>query len=233
MTINKQEPSPPLHRVDGAIELHSVFPTIQGEGPFAGHAAIFLRLGGCNLQCPLCDTEYTNDVLLSTLETTLFCIAQHAHTQLVVITGGEPFRQNITPLVEALLRASHKVQVETNGTFYPGDDFPWQDVTVVCSPKTGKIHPKMAQRVSAYKYVLSNDSVASDGLPERVLGHHIAGFKYVARPPVDWEGPVYLQPADSKDPIINAANIRAVAGSVMINKNYIMGVQMNKLTDLP
>ena len=28
-----------------------IFPTIQGEGPFAGTPAIFIRLGGCNLAC--------------------------------------------------------------------------------------------------------------------------------------------------------------------------------------
>ena len=36
-------------------------PTIQGEGPYAGHTAIFLRLGRCNLDCRWCDTPYTWD----------------------------------------------------------------------------------------------------------------------------------------------------------------------------
>jgi 7-carboxy-7-deazaguanine synthase len=43
-----------LRVVDGAP-----FYTIQGEGPFAGDAAVFLRLHGCPLRCFFCDTEFS------------------------------------------------------------------------------------------------------------------------------------------------------------------------------
>ena len=42
------------------LAINSIFYTIQGEGPFAGSPAVFVRLAGCNLQCPMCDTEYTS-----------------------------------------------------------------------------------------------------------------------------------------------------------------------------
>jgi len=42
------------------LEVHSIFYTIQGEGPFCGTPAVFVRLAGCNLQCPSCDTDYTS-----------------------------------------------------------------------------------------------------------------------------------------------------------------------------
>jgi len=38
----------------GWLEIVSVWDTIQGEGPFAGSPAVFVRLAGCNLQCPFC-----------------------------------------------------------------------------------------------------------------------------------------------------------------------------------
>lgn len=37
----------------------SIFYTIQGEGPFAGHPAIFVRLANCNLACSFCFPQNT------------------------------------------------------------------------------------------------------------------------------------------------------------------------------
>src|SRR5690554_113441 len=39
--------------------LNEVFQTIQGEGMFTGVAAIFIRLQGCPVGCPWCDTQHT------------------------------------------------------------------------------------------------------------------------------------------------------------------------------
>lgn len=42
----------PKHFADApadALLVRTMFPTLQGEGPFAGRPAIFIRLGGCNL----------------------------------------------------------------------------------------------------------------------------------------------------------------------------------------
>lgn len=33
------------------------FYTIQGEGKFQGHAAYFIRLGGCDVGCHWCDVK--------------------------------------------------------------------------------------------------------------------------------------------------------------------------------
>jgi 7-carboxy-7-deazaguanine synthase len=195
--VNMQEPLRPERDLSGLLKVHSIFPTIQGEGPFAGEAALFIRLYGCNLQCPGCDTDYTSKVQQVMPAELLHVIRTFYDWQpnddlsdypLVVITGGEPFRQNITPLVNVLLAHYYKVQIETNGVLYPGDDFPFdhEDLTIVCSPKTGKIHPRLMAKVHAYKYVLSHGGVYHDGLPERALYHEIGGLNSVARPPVGW-----------------------------------------------
>lgn len=237
MQINTQEPMKIDRQEDGAVYVHSIFRTIQGEGPFAGHAALFIRLTGCNLQCPGCDTEYTKKSNLTDRHTLLDIIRAFYDWQkgLIVITGGEPFRQNITPLVQELLAEGYKVQVESNGVLHPGEDFPWHDpnFTLVISPKTGKIHPKTAQLAYAFKYVLSRDNVAPDGLPTTALNHPLGTYSTVARPPVGWNGPVYVNPMDAQDENENRANMQAVVDTVMANPGYIMGVQMHKLTGLP
>ena len=105
MEINTQKPTS-LEQGDGTLlKVHSIFMTIQGEGPFSGHPAVFIRLAGCNLACPFCDTEYTENAVTMTIPEIRKAV-RNAHTVnkgLVVITGGEPFRQNIVRLCNRLL----------------------------------------------------------------------------------------------------------------------------------
>src|SRR5574343_1826946 len=98
--MNNQQPAP--RDFQDTLEVHSIFSTIQGEGPFCGRPAVFVRLAGCNLQCPGCDTDYTQnrarldyEIILSIIRDQLALTASKAN--LIVVTGGEPFRQNIAP----------------------------------------------------------------------------------------------------------------------------------------
>lgn len=245
MQRNEQSPLRAERGGDGSLAVHSVFQTIQGEGPFAGHAALFIRLYGCNLQCPWCDTDYTSQqerMSLDALVNTVYAYEQKTLSAygdtlypLVVITGGEPFRQNISPGVRELLtRCRVRVQIETNGVLYPVD-FPWGHprLTVVCSPKTARIHPETARRVDAYKYVIEAGRVAADGLPTTALGHDLGKAEHVARPPESWNGPIYIQPMDAKDEETNARNARVCAELVMRHRRYILGFQMHKYMGLP
>lgn len=196
---------------------------------------MFVRLYGCNLQCPWCDTDYTSQQHRLPPIDLLEIVRAHIATGLVVITGGEPFRQNIAPFVRLLLTRSYTVQIETNGVLYPGEDFPWGHprLTVVCSPKTARIHPETARRVDAYKYVIEAGRVAADGLPTTALGHDLGKAEHVARPPESWNGPIYIQPMDAKDEDTNARNARVCAELVMRHRRYILGFQMHKYMGLP
>lgn len=210
-----QQPPEKLARTDGrTLAVNSIFHTIQGEGPFAGKPAVFVRLAGCNLQCPACDTEYTARVELHVEEIVSWVRGAHAHypCNLVVITGGEPFRQNITLLVRALLWANYEVQVETNGTMPPSPGLPTtnRNFTIVCSPKAGRVNANLVPHVGAWKYVADAAALRGslDGLPSNALHHPNRGGLY--RPPRHHPGQVYLQPMDSKDAAENAANVQAV-----------------------
>lgn len=224
---------------DGSeLAVNSIFYTIQGEGPFAGSPAVFVRLAGCNLQCPMCDTEYTNrtrmgwPTIVREVEAALISedgsFIARGPNPLVVITGGEPFRQNIFPLVCALLRKSFKVQIETNGTLYNDLPFDHKNLTIVCSPKAGAINRKLSPHIDAYKYVATVDSLANspDGLPTHALEHPNGGM--LARPPANFTGTVYLQPVDEKNTVLNNRNLTAVVKSCMDN-GYRLCLQVHKI----
>lgn len=227
--LNTQSPVPVSHDND-AIVVHSVFPTIQGEGPYTGWPAIFVRLYGCNLQCPWCDTDYTSKAKGYTVARLLTEIRKHqriandltvGEKPLVVITGGEPFRQDIGLLCTELHFAGFLVQVETNGTIYRS--VPTQTF-IVCSPKTPRINPTMGARANCYKYVLDAAHVdPHDGLPTGVLG----GDNKVARPPHQYTGPVYLSPADMID-----GNIAACVASCL-KFGYRLSLQIHKIANVP
>jgi len=208
---NNQPPEKQVHTSGYYLDVQGVFHTLQGEGPFAGCPAVFIRLAGCNLQCPGCDTDYTSARGIIPLPQILLAVKQahgNAPTKLVVITGGEPFRQQLLPLVQFLLNYKYRVQIETNGTLY--QDLPYGAITVVCSPKTGSINRLLVPHLSALKYVVDADNVADDGYPIRALHH---GTGVLARPPRNFPGKIYMQPFDCGDTADNLRHQKAAIQS--------------------
>lgn len=231
MRINEQPIEKMERSTDGTLDVHSIFYTIQGEGPFCGQPAIFVRLAGCNLQCPGCDTDYTSTrkrhsvaILMSKIYELRDDDFPEAPKPLVVITGGEPFRQNIVYLCRSLLREGFPVQVETNGTLSVPDDLP-SAVSIVCSPKTGKIHDTVMQKAIALKYVVKAGAVCKDGLPTRSLDHTCSPV--VAKPTEDFSGVVYVQPMDERNHQRNRENLEAAKISCMRN-GHTLQIQIHK-----
>lgn len=227
MFDNQQRPIAADHRDNGTLQIHHHFVTIQGEGPLCGERALFIRLFGCNLRCPGCDTDYTstkNEVTSEWMLTTAKA-CNWPQGALIVITGGEPLRQNIVPSVLRLLSAGYRVQVETNGAICP-DGLPWADrrFMVVCSPKTSRISNEVLQKAHAFKYVLRHGEVnEADGLPLRALCH--AATPEVARPRPG--ALVFVQPMDEGDAAANAMNLQAAISSTMTH-GYRLQIQVHK-----
>lgn len=224
MQLNSQPPESSVEGFLGYLDIHSKWNTIQGEGPFAGEPASFIRLAGCNLKCPLCDTDYTSNRKIETIDS-IVRWAESQPYELVVLTGGEPFRQELAQLIAGLYRSGKIIQIETNGTQY--NKIPRGCVTVVCSPKTPMIHPEMERIVKAWKYVIRHDAVDSlDGLPTSALGMK----KPPARPSNNAE--IYVQPCDDKDEEINRLNTQAAVDSVM-KFGYRLCLQVQKIIQMP
>jgi organic radical activating enzyme len=235
LKINLQ-PIEKLVKSDGLfLDVHSVFATIQGEGPFAGRPAVFVRLAGCNLQCPSCDTEYTkgrqeiavDQLLIDITETLEKSGAVYNKRWLVVITGGEPFRQNIAPLCRLLMKNTYDVQIETNGTLPVPITLP-QAVVIVCSPKNSSVQQTVVARANCFKYVISHDSISPiDGLPILALNNK-------AEPQIFRIGKeafprtIYLQPMDAQDDHTNALNLKAAMDSCL-KFGYTLQLQLHKI----
>lgn len=222
----------PQKRVHGdELQVRELFYTIQGEGPFAGMPALFIRLTGCNLKCWFCDTKWDDD---NDSRRNFKFWADKARAdapascRLAVITGGEPLRQDLGPLIQALQRHGFSdVQIETAGTYWQ-DCCTWPGVTVVVSPKTKKVDRRFYEMDAHWKYVIEADKISDeDGLPSEPMQRvkNGIGGGAPARPP---EGaPVYLQPCDEYDATRNEANLKAMADSAM-KFNYRAGLQLHK-----
>jgi 7-carboxy-7-deazaguanine synthase len=147
------------------LPVNEVFLSVQGEGTHTGRLAIFVRLQGCPVGCPWCDTRHTwaidpkgrvslDEILakgaapadtwaalsLADLDGAVVGMtpagAGPENAPLVVFTGGEPAIHDLSPVLYRLLALGYPVQVETSGTHYLGEDFP-RDAWVTCSPKAG------------------------------------------------------------------------------------------------
>ena len=84
-------------------KVNDIFYSLQGEGFWTGTPAVFVRLSGCNLQCPFCDTDHFSGRDLSADEI-VEAVKEFPATH-VIITGGEPAMQLDAALVDAFHRA--------------------------------------------------------------------------------------------------------------------------------
>ena len=136
----------------------SIFATLQGEGPYRGEPAVFVRLAKCNLNCGFCDTFFDdgdwltieeidtriNDVIgkhfegavppWANLELADDGVQVVSRRQMVlVVTGGEPMLQkNLGPFLEYMSQQFAKTQIESNGTIVQAIP---ESTTLVVSPK--------------------------------------------------------------------------------------------------
>ena len=139
------------------LPLMEAFYTIQGEGRFTGHAAYFIRLGGCDVGCVWCDVKESWEAgkwpVLSIEKIVDDAMAYPG--RLVVITGGEPLLYDLGPLTALLKENGFTTNIETSGAHPFSGDFDW----VCFSPKKfKKPHPSIYPVADELKVVVAHKS---------------------------------------------------------------------------
>lgn len=147
----------------------SRFYTLQGEGPYRGFPAFFLRLTKCNLACSFCDTYFDKGDELTfseifeqidqdikkfyeqrNLPTPDWALGKNRRIVLV-ITGGEPTLQaNLIEFLNQANKIFYHTQIESNGILHL--NLP-EKTTYVVSPKC------MEKNNISIKYLKPNKEV--------------------------------------------------------------------------
>lgn len=133
------------------------FYTIQGEGAYTGHAAYFIRLGGCDVGCVWCDVKESWDASKHPLYSIAEIVewVKQAEAKLVVITGGEPLMHPLDELTFSLKQSGIQTNIETSGSSPLSGKWDW----ICVSPKKFKAPlPEVVEQANELKVVVFNKS---------------------------------------------------------------------------
>jgi 7-carboxy-7-deazaguanine synthase len=158
------------------MRVNTIYQTIQGEGVKTGVPMVLLRLQGCSVGCPWCDTKETWSVgtgvpvpldALPSGKSEVYAVAYEADivrhicarwvTKWVLVTGGEPAEQDLAPLVAALHGAGRMVAIETSGTArgHIGSAADWVCVSPKLFMPGGRpVLPEVVEAAHEIKYVV-------------------------------------------------------------------------------
>lgn len=195
-----------------------------------------------------CDTEFDsgNTMTLVEIMQEVKALTPQKHKPLIVITGGEPFLQKgIVPLILELFKLEnlYKVQIETAGTVFLKDfdkvlyrsyeifnEYHIENsLTIVCSPKTGKINKDLEAHIDAYRYVISCDKICKeDGLP--IVSYQNNEPLKIHRPK-NKDAKIYISPCDEHDETLNLFN-RVKCVELSKEFGYILSLQTHKILNL-
>lgn len=195
---------------DTQTEYHvkAIFETLQGEAWWTGTPSIFVRLVGCNQwtgyeedrerdahrhgsNCPLwCDTDFTPDgaTYMTAQKISERLEAINSQITHVVFTGGEPFLQLDSDLIETLHHDGYYIHVETNGTIPLNDTFDGEQPDwICCSPKLPETQTEV-EHINELKLIVPDYRPREyETLIPRVKSQPMAG---------ETRKPMFVQPED-------------------------------------
>lgn len=141
------------------LKINEIFASIQGEGLRQGEPTIFIRLTGCNLRCPFCDTraawETGREMPIPDILDSVEQARRAMPAGWICLTGGEPLKQELKGLVLHLKSRGFRIQAETNGTLF--QDLPVDWWTVSPKPPRYACQEELRHRVREVKLVVTSE----------------------------------------------------------------------------
>ena len=198
------------------MKVNEIFYSLQGEGCNTGTPAIFVRLSGCNLDCPFCDTDHISGKEMT--EGEIIEEVSRYKASLVVITGGEPALQLTESLVEMLHLLGKTVAVETNGTVELPKNVDW----ITLSPKDAFLGEKatpVLKYADELKLVFDED-MCKDARP---CVSTYANINVNHR---------FLQPCDTGDASKNAEIIQKTIDYCKEHPEWRLSLQTHKILNI-
>lgn len=188
--------------------INEIFYSLQGEGYWTGHPAIFIRFAGCNLRCPFCDTNH--EISKKYTLTELLGELMAYKCKFIVLTGGEPTLQVDEVLLNYLKSQDYMIAMETNGTRPIPRGVDW----ITVSPKD--IFVDNAEVVVQHADELK---VVFDGV-------------HLLAPPITYAVYKYIQPCDTGDKERNEEIIKQCVQFVKDNPTWSLSLQTQKILNI-
>lgn len=199
--------------------VNEIFYSLQGEGMWTGTPMVFVRLSGCNLRCPFCDTAHQEGRPFSAPAILDAVRRVGGACRVICLTGGEPLLQADEALIRTFSDAGYSVHVETNGTCEAPEGLDW----ITFSPKLdfdprGEIR---LQHTDEVKVVFRPASGEADVLLRE------AQVERWARVPAEDHS---LQPC--ADPATGESNIAETVAYILAHPHWRLSLQTHKLLNI-
>jgi organic radical activating enzyme len=197
-----------------SLPLMEDFFTIQGEGNYQGHAAYFIRLGGCQVRCVWCDVKdsWEVDAHPKVAISDMVSKAKASGSRIAVVTGGEPSMHDLSALTKELKAAGLRTHIETSGAYPLTGEWDW----ITFSPK---------------KFKAPHISVPPLAHELKVVIFHKTDFawaeEYAAQ--VNSECKLFLQPEWSKEDEM----LPLIIEYVKKNPKWAISLQTHKYMNIP
>lgn len=191
-------------------KVNEIFYSLQGEGRWMGRPAVFVRMSGCNLKCPFCDTDFRGYSEMSADDILSRCLEEGGECRFIVLTGGEPSLQVDEQLIATLHQAGYYLSMETNGTHAVPEGIDW----VTCSPKVDFTEggEPVVKQVDELKLIFDGEHQISE--------HGIAcTFRY-------------LQPCDVGNDSRNYLILNECIKYIKAHPEWQLSVQMHKIVGI-